>query len=908
MQPPESAPKDLLELVRVIKTILEGGSARLLHDDFFGPVLTSQEALRICSQSPQPIGAILAELVAFLAQELPALSLQLLAIGLLQLFIQNNFTGPQTDDFFQKNWFSSADAAFFQQECVKLMTIEGKSAYGLMNQPFLLLLSLSIFENLQHVKHSMVSGLLSETIEEITAENVHAIQQLDVANSPTAASLVWWRARALQVHLSILDEPSDTLASVTAALLQQQVVNSLAPEHGAELETAKHVHLMFLLENARNGIHARTEHLAEPFLHKAAQVSQLQVILTGAKAKRTKFQTFTTASLILLAKSKESSLFTDSNADASREAFALNSDLLLERPHYESLDDIVTEDEPDSKKLRLDEFALPDMDQGEKLLPITLSQDDIPPELRDLDPNNQPALTDIDTIQLLLRLITIKQTSPSGSAMVEEELSAIVNRIIYSTGKKTNWSVFGRTLWERSILETSKARTVERGILQMTSLVEEVGINVKSRMIPAAKDGQLDLISQRLRFIHQLPLMPQWAMDSKLAEKYMSLGVLRSAIEIYERLNLMTDAALCYAAVDEEAQAEKLLLERISSHPQDARAISILGDIRQDPELWEKAWELGKYAKAKASLSKYYYNPPVKSGLKKDLQAATLHMRDSLSASPLSYENWFFYGCCGLESENYELAAEAFSRAVALDDTNSHAWSNLATALLRLNKTKQAFLALKKALQQGEGAKRSWRIFENYLTVAVKLNEWNDVLHAVRQLISIRKDNSEQVPVDIPVIERLVLILVEEPYTKDARPTHFQASCIDLVCNKIPEIINHLARLWRIVSRVEMWRGKPWTALDCFEKAYRATSLRPELDSSEEVWVDAVEACSDLVSAYESLGELPGKHGAGDMVCKDWKYKARTAVRSLMSKGKATWEDSEGWDRLVQMKADIANA
>ena len=148
----------------------------------------------------------------------------------------------------------------------------------------------------------------------------------------------------------------------------------------------------------------------------------------------------------------------------------------------------------------------------------------------------------------------------------------------------------------------------------MTSLVEEIGIKVKTRIIPQAmEEGDEEgssAAASRLRFIHQLPLMPQWAMDMRLAEKYMSLGVLRSAVEIYERLQLSCETALCYAAADEEKEAERIILERINSHPEDARAVSILGDIRQDPNLWIKAWEIGKYSKAKASLSRYFYNPP----------------------------------------------------------------------------------------------------------------------------------------------------------------------------------------------------------------------------------------------------------------------------------------------------------
>lgn len=907
----EGVPVEFSLVSQAVSRILAGESDKLLEDSELTPSLAAS-ASTVLSQFPaRDLHSVLSEFVDVLGNhlnsshpDLAPLLLQLVAVALLQLSIQANFTGPEPS-VSSKSWFANESA---NAEAIKLLSIEGKSAYDLMSEPVFLVLALIIFERLMNIPtgYSLVNRNVDVSIEQITEESEKAFTLLDTANSPVNASLCWWRARALQVHLSVLSEPSDVLASVSSLLLQQLIVNGLVPAGECSIELQKHLQLIFLLEAARNGIHAQTEHLAEPFLKKANAVSQMQFVLSGARAKRTKFQSFHTASLILLAKSTASALYSSSENEAP-EDFALDSDLLLERPIYESLDDL--ESEPDAKKIKLDDLSHL-VGEEERLFPIAVKQEDIPAELRAVDPNNQPTLNDLDNVQLLLRLTTLRQTSPSGNALVEEELSAVVNRIVYSATKSINWAIFGRALWERSVLETNKSRTVERGILQMTSLVEEIGIKIKSRVLPQAQEEHTSSTSSRLRFIHQLPLMAQWTMDAKLAEKYMSLGVLKSAIEIYERLNMVVEAALCYAAVDNEQEAERMLVERLKTHPEDARAISILGDIKQDPAYWLKAWEVGRYAKAKASLSKYYYSPPPGSGLTRNLQLALENMQDCLTANPLSYENWFFYGCCGLEGQQYELASEAFTRCVSLDDTNSHAWSNLATALLKIDKPRQAFNALKQALQQGEGAKRSWRIFENYLIVAARLGEWNDVLHATRQLISIRGESGGEVSVDVPVLEKLAQILVEEPYPnqEEARLTHFQLSCIDLICNMVPSVITSSARCWRIVSRVELWRGRPWASLDCHEKAYRATSLRPDLDTSEQAWNDAVEATSDLVSAYESLGELPGKHGAGDAVCKDWKYKARTCVRSLSSKGKATWEDSDGWNTLQQLKEDIANA
>lgn len=875
-------------------------------------VLRGDEALRAAaaalagdSGSRGGGGALAAMVGLVAAAEYPsAFRMHLAAIALLQLFVQANYTGPAVEYDAAHELLGVADAGAWRPEAVRCLDVAGQPAYGLMERPECLVLALLLFERVANAP-AHVSVVQGHGDPEAAA----AWYAQWPADDPVAASLRWWMARAFQVHNSVLPEPAAVLSAVLTVLLGG-AASALAPEAPA-LQRA--VQVAYLLESARAAIHNQTEHLAVPLLVRAKELSRFEFVLTGAKAKRTKFQAFHTAALVVLAKSEAPADGADGADGAAPERFSLDSDLLLERPHYELLEDVELEAvAPGAKRLRLDPVDSADSPADpERLVPIAARAEDIAPALKQLDPNHQPRLADCDNVQLLLRLTTLRQTLPLGSALVDEELLALVGRVLYADGA-ANWLVFARALWERSVLETSKARTIERGILQMTSLVEEMGIKIKARMIPAAADadaaGAAAAAATRLRFIHQLPLQPQWRLDAQLAEKYMSLGVLRSAVEIYTRLDMASEAALCYAAVGEEHEAERVLTARLQSHPEDARALSILGDVRQDPQLWERAWNVGRYYRAQALLARYYYRPPPASGLAPNVELAIKHMHICLTANPLNYENWFFYGCCGLETQQFALAAEAFTRCVSIDDTNSHAWSNLATALLRTDKTRPAFNALKKALRSVDDAKSSWRIYENYLIVAAKLHEWNDVLIAVRLLIEARRDAAGERLVDVPVVEKLVEILVASEYPRgDARLTHFQLSCIDLVCRVLPGVITTLARCWRVVARVELWRRRPWAALECHERAFRAAAHRADIETDEAVWRDAVEACADLVAAYESLGELPGKHDAGDVVCLDWRYKARSAVRSLMSKGKAMWEGTEEWDRLEEMKGELSN-
>lgn len=693
LAPQDSLPLGATAISELASQILNGQSTT---------VITSAELANesILSQYPRnDLNTVLSQYVDWLALQMPSISLQLVGIAYLQLFVQVNFTGPNVP-FNQMVLFSGIDEKMVQLEALKLLALEGQVPYDLMVNPVWLVIASLIFERIMEVPQqlSLVSAAAIDNIDSIVLQT-H--QFVDNHGDVEYCSAFWWRSRLLQVHLALFSEPPGVISAVSTLLLTPKVLNGFKD---VDATVFAHLQITYYLENARFAIHSQTEHLAIPLLGNARKASNLELVLTGARAKRTKFQKFHTSNLILLAKSMIPEYYSKSGGQEVPESHDLNSDLLLERPHFESLEDVELPDQPNTKRIKFNPSEFDNDDNStEKLLPIAIKHEDIPAILQDIDPNNQPSLNYLDSIQLLLRLTTLRQTSPSGNALVEEELLALVSRILYTDTLNVNWTIFSRALWERSLLETTKAKTIERGILQMTSLIEEIGIKVKTTLLPKLSEEELNQgnsqVASRLRFIHQMTLMPQWSMDMKLAEKYMSIGVFRSALDIYERLELACEAALCYAAIDREQEAENILVQRIKTHPEDARAISILGDIRQDPNLWEKSWEIGKYHKAKASLSKYYYAPPKDSRLTKNLELAIKNMNQSLQMNPLNYENWFFYGCCGLESAQYELASEAFTRCVSLDDTSSHAWSNLASALLRLDKPRPAFNALKKPLE-----------------------------------------------------------------------------------------------------------------------------------------------------------------------------------------------------------------
>ncbi|SMN22446.1 similar to Saccharomyces cerevisiae YNL313C EMW1 Essential conserved protein with a role in maintaining cell wall integrity [Maudiozyma saulgeensis] len=819
------------------------------------------------------------------------------AIALLQCFIQNNYTGPFIDvDIFRLLYSTQQEEiSIYQKYLIQSLTILGQPAYELLSNPECLVLALLLLEIL--TDSQTLFNDQNNTDDLILPEIVPGCDGLlAIAN--------WWRARALLAHLSVIPEPTGNQPSVAAAIMStidiaHSIVNALPVEVGEDFK--KKIYTIYYLENIKTSLAINTEHLCLPSLTKVKKLTNFEFVLTGARAKRTKFQETGHSGLIILAHSSTQDESIDDSDPNNPENFTLESDLLLEKPIFDSIGSEPL-DEQIIKRQKID----PESEENngideDRILPMAIRQEYIPKSLQDLNPNEQPTLSNLDVIQLLLRVYVIRQTSPARDPLVEEELSAIVSRIIYQKGQ-ANWTLFSRSLWERSILETNKAKTVERGLLQMQSLVEELGLMIQTRMIPQSQDEVNNCSAPRLKYIYQLPFMPRWELDARLAEKYMSLGVLRSAVEIYDRLHMWCEAALCYAAVGDEKQAEEILTKRLTDAPDDARAYSILGDIRQDPSLWEKSWSIGKYVNAKNSLARYYYRPPKESGVAQDFDVVLGHLNDSLRQYPLSFDTWYFYGCVALECGKLNVASEAFSRCVSLDDTHSMAWSNLSASYIQQDKLKEAYSCLKRAV--GFDSQKNWRIWENFMIVSFRLNEWNDVLTACKQLVSIKRDKQGEGSVDMPVVEKLAELLISTDYSED-KQDYFQRNSIEFICVTLPSLITTNDRLWKIVAKVELWRKRPWASLDCHEKAYRVTLHNPAVDTEEIAWNNTIDACEDLVAAYESLGEREGKYGAGSVVCKDWKYKARSTIKALISKGKGRWDGTDGWERLMEIRSQL---
>ncbi|KAK0732225.1 hypothetical protein B0H67DRAFT_477973 [Lasiosphaeris hirsuta] len=578
-------------------------------------------------------------------------------------------------------------------------------------------------------------------------------------------SLAWLRLRADAWLFKLLTQPSLGAGSVFVKSAQWSDVPSLQAGVDKGLKDVERVlfaeggrwsqeeKAMWLVEKANVFIMLGQGNEAKEELARAREMSGFVYALSGALGKRTRFQEKSTSQLVVLAKSGAE---VGVEVGAKPEALALNDDTVME-------------------SLKFTDENADEVNKAESL----------PEALKDLVPDDQPQLSPLDQI-ILLTEATLKDAFSPADTLTAEEILPFAVRVI--SDKSTNWQIYTQALLVRSRTEVHRSRTMERGILQMQAVVDQVivdttatadnnakgaenGSSEAGTSIPAIQittDGEVanDTLNLekptsffpvakstdsapahiRLQYIHALSSPPRWHLESELAYSWASVGSLVSALEIFKRLRLWAEVALCLASNAEsndedgrghngEEKAKAIIRwrlfhrtgvtrtsadepdentdisrlrqadyhgpERSPAPPNAPRLWCILGDIEQDPTYYERAWEISKhrYFRAQKSLGEYYLK-------QNDLTRAKASYTMAVTINRMSSEMWSRLGDINLRIGEFSEASGAFGRAISCADNNlaggedARTWSNLGSALYSL------YVERVRELQKEKGEKK----------------------------------------------------------------------------------------------------------------------------------------------------------------------------------------------------------
>ncbi|WWD01136.1 hypothetical protein V866_008075 [Kwoniella sp. B9012] len=744
-------------------------------------------------------------------------------------------------------------------------------------------------------------------------------------SSSSLPTLPLWLLRLHLVHLSLLDEPvplpeSDLLA--VQSLLEDPAVSSDQDLKATiELEIGMYHHAL-----------GQDKQANQSFLS-AAKASGLEFELSGALGKRTKYQVNALSQLVLLAESRKREGDEESKVDGESkiedegkkekesnlpESIALNDDTLLEETEFTKI--------------------------------TSSSNDKSTSNLSHLDPSNQPALHPLDQALLLSLCLSQHNNSPS-SGLTANQMMPFLARVI---SHPRNWSIHTTGLLLRSRLEASRSRTVERSTLQLLALIEQMPTSDSST-------------KERLRYFHQLPLPSKWEMERELAKRYLSIGVVRSALEIFDRLEMFEDSVSCLQRLDKEEEAIKLVedllrgtkvesdvvtslkKENLSEKRKNsltkerkAKLYCLLGDLAlsseesiKDPtkakqvaiEYYEKAWQVSENTSSRSmrSLGTIYVGS-------NDYEKAIDCFRDSLQINPLYARAWFTLGVCYVKLERWTEAKDAFRRQVGVEEDDAEGWNNLAAVYLRLGEEglkdgenpapvsyENKHLAWR-ALRQGlRFAYANWRMWQNYMIVSIDVGELSEAARAMTRVVEELSNKDPVLAVDPDVLDKLVDSVTRDDYSllKEGNvvpKTSNEGFGLLPIVERLFDVtilprISDSPRIWKTHARLERWKENWQSALDDYLKAYRCSIVSDEsVERDLEKWKEAANEIEILVATMSQLGPKAKtqQEEAGEMKKKgDWKFQARGIVRTFMGRTRDAFEDQPDWQRLQDLLDDL---
>lgn len=886
------------------------------------------------------------------------------AIAALHAFVQLNWTGPDlavspmallrsaAPDCFEARSVDDDDSVWdgiVHASSLEYLTLHGEPAYHLCEAPFYLVLSLLLLQAL-HEAHA----------------------------GDALPSLALWRLRARAVHMRILDEPvacEDKLLAPVDALVQALETHA---------RTASDTRVQFLWDNIRARamletalMYQRTgqDRLASERLVQAAKANGLEYELSGALGKRTKWQKEAKTQLVLLAESREAGADKAEDHDTPAPSAALAALAQPENSGWQATVDPAKQVDHQPLTYSLNDDTL--LEQTE-FTSTQASDHTARHRLGHLDPGHQPPLAVTDQCTLLVLCLNIHNTQASHG-LTSEQMSAFVERVM---AHPQNWSVHTMSLLLRSRLEATRTRTVERSALQLQALVDQMPTNDSS-------------VRERLRFFHALELPAKWAMQAELARRFLSMGVLRSALEVFERVEMWEEVVQCLGLLGRQEEGKEVVRDLLAGHKTEAQARlqekriateashvphthfvrgrlaklwCLLGDM--EPANAEAhylhAWDVssGTSSRAARSLGGYHF------ALRAYAQSS-MWLRRAVRINALYPRTWFMLGCSYMRLERWLEAAASFRQCTALEEEDGESWNNLASCYLRmqdaqvprldtvLNEDEEDSLhagasdsgvslgsdeASEPVAAPGAGFElrllahkalgialkfqfESWRVWTNYMVVSVDVGLLREAARALARIVEIRTRESSQSAqptqtaasiVDMAVLNRLVDAVIRAPAAEaDASESSVRRAnegeglrpVVErlFVDTLLPRFSSEPA-LWQAYARLLFAQGEFRAMLHARIRSFQCGLGSPdasEVVTDRALWIRAKDELQELCDLLENLATRPASPNSTEEALPDWRFRARTLVRTFMARTRDSFDTDPAWDELAELAAAL---
>lgn len=201
----------------------------------------------------------------------------------------------------------------------------------------------------------------------------------------------------------------------------------------------------------------------------------------------------------------------------------------------------------------------------------------------------------------------------------------------------------------------------------------------------------------------------------------------------------------------------------------------------------------------------------------------------------------------------------------------------------------QAFRALRSGLRH---AHTNWRMWQNYMIVAIDVGELSESARAMTRLLEIQGN-----AIDVDVLDKLVDSVTRDDYRsgqgvgEKVVPTSSNEGfgllpTVERLFDAtiLPKISDN-ARVWRAHGRLLRWKEDRAGAMEDYLLAYRCGPVSdPSVEREKAKFVEAVEEIVELVDVLSILGPTLGEVGGMGKKKGDWRFQARGIVRTFIGR------------------------
>ncbi|XP_058464178.1 tetratricopeptide repeat protein 27 [Malaya genurostris] len=475
--------------------------------------------------------------------------------------------------------------------------------------------------------------------------------------------------------------------------------------------------------------------------------------------------------------------------------------------------------------------------------------------------NSDAQLPSIVQQMVLTKIVFLKYSQPKDK-LADEELEPYIKSLLYQ--HHGPWATRVASLFLNICQEANHKRTVDRSLKQCEELIHLLDSNA----VP---------MSHRLSYVFSATLIPRWTIKSKLGDLMISLGMIKSALDLYLQLQQWEEVIACYNHLELKHKAAEIIQQEISKKPT-VTLYCLLGDATDDIQYYQKAWELSKETSARAQRhwGNFYF-------AKRQYQESILHLQKSIEINCLQENTLLRLGYAALQLEQWEEAAKAYRLYTSLEPYGFESWNNLAKAYIKLGDKKRAHKILQEALKCNFN---NWKVWDNYLVVSIDTKNYEDALNAYERLVEL-SDKFH----DPEVLEILVKVISEgAPDANGVSSSRLTKKMVKLLGHACAKNSNN-GYLYELSSLLE--KDDYLKKAQKLQNAYRGFTL------SNSQWSKAPDSCEKIVKLCIQLCEsslrafLDGKEDAGKLPS------LKSQLSSARLTGQGCWKaaNTENWEQ-----------